>query len=268
MIGISRNIRGLACLLALVVLPAAATERLRLATTTSTENSGLLARLHPAFEQAQDVAVDVIAVGSGKALALGRNGDVDVILAHDPVAEEAFMADGAGSERHPVMHNDFVILGPSADPAKVGAATSAADAFARIASARSAFVSRGDQSGTHTKELALWQAAAVTPAGPWYLSVGQGMEAALQIATDKGAYILADRGTWLAYKRQLELRLLHAGDPALFNPYHVLLVNPALHPHVKAALAKAYADFLTSADGRRRIAEFMIEGEQLFVPDP
>lgn len=241
--------------------------RLRLATTTSTENSGLLAALHPAFERAHGATVDVIAVGSGKALELARNGDVDVVLAHDPAAEEAFVAEGAGIDRCAVMHNDFVIVGPPADPAGVGAAADAARAFRLIAARAQPFVSRGDQSGTHVKELALWEAAGVAPSGRWYLATGQGMAPVLQIAADKQAYTLADRGTWLALRKRLDLALLHAGDPVLANPYHVILVNPQRHPHVLAALARAYADFLTGPQGQALIGAFRIDGEQLFQPD-
>jgi len=256
----------LRCLLLLCALNVGATERLRLATTTSTQDSGLLNVLNPAFEAASRIQVDVIAVGSGRALALARNGDVDVVLAHDPAAEEAFVADGAGIERRPVMTNDFVLVGPPADPAGLRAATSAADAFARIARTEAPFVSRGDQSGTHVKELALFAAAQVQPAGPWYLAAGQGMGPVLQIADEKPAYTLADRGTWLARRADLGLILLYAGDPALLNPYHVMLVNPAHHPHARVEAARAYADFLTGARGQALIGGFQIDGEALFTP--
>lgn len=257
-------------LLACWVLPvhaAPAPVRLRLATTTSTQDSGLLARLHPAFEAASGIAVDVIAVGSGKALALARNGDVDVVLAHDPAAEEAFVAGGDGIDRRPVMTNDFVIVGPDADPADVRHARGAVDAFARIARAAAPFVSRGDQSGTHVKELALFELAGVTPAGAWYMAAGQGMGPVLQIADDKPGYTLADRGTWLARRKRLSLMLLYAGDAALLNPYHVIRVNPARHPHVQADAARAYADFLTGPVAQGLIAAFRIDGEALFVPN-
>lgn len=261
---------GLA-LVALVVggfaTAAHAEQRLRLATTTSTENSGLLAAIHPSFERAHGVVIDVIAVGSGRALELGGNGDVDVVLAHDPDAEAAFVASGAGVDRRAVMYNDFVIVGPPADPAAVGATSNATQAFAAIASRAQAFVSRGDKSGTHVKELAIWQAAGVTPGGPWYFSTGQGMGQALQMSTDKQAYTLTDRGTWIAYRNKLALKILHQGDPSLHNPYHVIAINPQRHPHVQAALAHAYADFLVSAEGQALIAGFKIENEQLFVPN-
>jgi len=240
--------------------------RLRLATTTSTQDSGLLDHLHPRFEATTGIKVDVIAVGSGKALALARNGDVDVVLAHDPAAEAAFMADGAGVDRRPVMENDFVIVGPAADPAGVASAPTASAAVARIAQAGAAFVSRGDQSGTHVKELALFEAAGIQPAGAWYLSAGQGMGPVLQMADEKPGYTLADRGTWLAMRGKLGLRLLHAGDPALKNPYHVMAVNPERHPHVQADLARAYMDFLTGGEGQALIGGFEVDGEALFQP--
>lgn len=263
-----KRILALLVLLHLISVSAAGTAetRLRLATTTSTEDSGLLDHLHPAFTAATGIAVDVIAVGSGKALALARNGDVDVVLAHDPVAEEAFVADGAGIDRRAVMANDFVIVGPPADPAGVRGATGAVDAFGRIAHSGAAFVSRGDQSGTHVKELAIFAAAGIAPTGPWYLAAGQGMGPVLQMADERPGYTLADRGTWLARRGRLGLALLHAGDPLLLNPYHVIRVNPARHPHVAADAARAYADYLTGPDGQALIDGFRIERERLFVP--
>ncbi len=255
-----------ASLLVISALAAHAEERLRLATTTSTSDSGLLAAINPAFEQQAGVKVDVIAVGSGKALTLGRNGDVDVLLTHDPAAEEAFLAEGAGVERRAVMENDFVIVGPPSDPAGVAEATSGADAIARIAKAGAWYVSRGDKSGTHVKEQALFKAAAVAADGKWYLSAGQGMGPVLQIADQKPAYTLADRGTWLALRGKLGLKLLYAGDPVLANPYHVMSVNPARHPNTNVKLAKAYANFLTGADGQRLIGAFKVDGEMLFRP--
>ena len=256
-------------LLALFLMSATlvrAEERLRLATTTSTNDSGLLAAVNPAFEKQAGLKVDVIAVGSGKALALGRNGDVDVLLTHDPAAEEAFVADGDGVERTAVMENDFVIVGPPTDPAGVAKATSATDAIARIARAKAWFVSRGDKSGTHVKELALFKAAAVATDAAWYLSAGQGMGPVLQIADQKAAYTLADRGTWLALRGKSGLRLLYAGDPVLANPYHVINVNPARHPETNIKGARAYARFLIGPEGQRLIGAFKVDGEVLFRP--
>jgi tungstate transport system substrate-binding protein len=268
--GFSMRALRLAALFALVLAlpgPAHAAERLRLATTTSTDNSGLLKVLHPPFEQANDVVVDVIAVGTGKALKLGENGDVDVVLVHAPAAEKAFVAAGFGVERQAVMHNDFVLIGPGSDPAGLKDAGSAAEALKRIAATRAAFVSRGDESGTHKKEKILWEAAHVHPNGAWYLSVGQGMGAVLQIADDKQAYTLTDRGTYLAYHRKISLPLLVQGDPALYNPYHVILVNPARHPEVKVDLARKYAAYLTGPEGQGRIGAYTVDGQVLFHPD-
>lgn len=257
---------ALAIALSATIASAGAVERLRLATTTSTESSGLLAAIHPHFERALDAKVDVIAVGSGAALELGRNGDVDVVLAHDPAAEEVFVASGAGIDRRAVMYNDFVIVGPPSDPARVAESGSAARAFAAIVRHQQPFVSRGDQSGTHVKELALWRAAGIAPAGDWYLAAGQGMGPVLQMASDKLGYTLTDRGTWVAFRDDLALALLHAGGGELHNPYHVMLVNPARHPHVNNALARAYVEFLTGRRGQALIAAFRVAGEQLFVP--
>lgn len=244
-----------------------AEQHLRLATTTSTENSGLLAAIHPRFEKANGARVDVIAVGSGRALELGHNGDVDVVLVHDPDAEADFVASGAGIDRRAVMYNDFVIVGPAADPAAVGTTRNAAQAFATIARHAQGFVSRGDKSGTHIKELALWQAAHRTPGSPWYFSAGQAMGPVLQMSSDKQAYTLTDRGTWIAYRKKLALKIVYEGDAILNNPYHVILVNPQHHAHVQAKLARAYADFLISAQGQALIAGFKIDNEQLFVPN-
>jgi len=240
--------------------------RLRLATTTSTENSGLLEVLLPPFEEAFGVRVDVIAVGTGKALRLAERGDVDVVLVHAPAAEEAFMEAGLGLERRAVMYNDFVVLGPPADPARVAESGSAAAAFARIARARAPFVSRGDESGTHKKEQALWRAASVQPGGPWYLEAGQGMGATLTLADEKQAYTLADRGTYLALRDRLELTVLYQGDPQLLNPYHVIVVNPARNPQVRVREARALARWLTSAQAQGIIAGFRRGGEVLFHP--
>ena len=246
---------------------AGAQERLRLATTTSTENSGLLKVLHPPFEAKYNVRVEVIAVGTGKALRLGENGDVDVLLVHAPAAEQVFMARGFGRARLPVMHNDFVLLGPPADPAGVKAAGNISEAMTRIAGGSAAFISRGDDSGTHKKELSLWRSAAVQPTGERYLPVGQGMGAVIKIADDKQAYTLSDRGTYLAFRERVELDVVHAGGEALFNPYHVILLNEEKHPHVPAGLARRYADFIRSPEGQALIAGFRIAGEQLFYPD-
>ncbi len=244
-----------------------AEQRLRMATTTSTDNSGLLAVLNPVFEEQNKVKIDVIAVGTGKALRLGRNGDVDLILVHAPAAEETFVAEGYGVDRHPVMHNDFVLIGPADDPAGVKGTGGLSDVMRKIAQKNAVFISRGDDSGTHKKEKVLWKYAGVEPEGNWYLSVGQGMGAVLKIANDKQAYTLTDRGTWLAYRDTLDLVIVYEGDPVLFNPYHVIAINPERHPHVNHVLAKKYIDFITGVKGQAIIRDFTIKGERLFQPD-
>lgn len=250
-----------------LLAPAQATERLRMSTTTSTENSGLLAVLLPPFERANDVHVDVIAVGTGKALKLGENGDVDVVFVHARPAEDRFVAEGYGVDRRDVMHNDFVLVGPAADPAKVAQATGAAEALARIMDARAPFISRGDDSGTHKKERALWRAGGREPEGRWYQEAGQGMGAVLQMAGEKNAYALADRGTFIAYQGKVDLVVLFEGDPALFNPYGIIAVNPARHPHVRHDLATRLMDFITGPEGQGIIAGYRLNGKQLFFPD-
>ena len=256
-------------LLVIFVVPSLvnAQERIRLATTTSTDNSGLLAKLHPVFEKKYDVKVDVIAVGTGKALRLGENGDVDVVMVHAPAAEISFVDNGHGVERLPVMHNDFVILGPQDDPAGLGGASTLIEALQRLYNSGSYFVSRGDDSGTHKKEMSLWRAAGETPSGDWYMAVGQGMGAVIQIANDKQAYTLSDRGTYLAHKDKIGLVPVFEGDPELFNPYHVIIINPAKHPHVKMELAQQYGEFIRGEAGQKIIREFKKGGEILFIPD-
>lgn len=245
----------------------AETVHVRLATTTSTDNSGLLDVLLPPFEKAAGIRVDVIAVGTGKAITLAQNGDVDVILVHDRAREEKFVADGFGVARHAVMHNDFVVLGPAADPAKVKGMADVAQAMKAIAEARAPFASRGDDSGTHAKEKALWAAAGIQPAGAWYLEVGQGMGATLTVASEKQAYVLADRGTFLAYRGKVELVVLCQGDQRLSNPYGIIAVNPARHPHTKHEAARKLIDFVVSVEGQKLIAGFRKGGQPLFFPD-
>lgn len=254
-------------LAAALAAPAAAEERLRLSTTTSTENSGLLKVLLPPFEKANRVLVDVIAVGTGKALKLGERGDVDVVLVHDPGLEEKFVAAGFGVDRRAVMHNDFVVVGPAADPAGLEGAPSAAEVFRRLGAGKAPFVSRGDESGTHQKEKALWKAAGVAPAGTWYLEAGQGMGEVLQMADQKRGYTLSDRGTFIAYERKVDLAILAQGDPVLQNPYSVIAVNAARHRHVKRELARKLIDYLTGPEGQKVIAGFTLDGKQLFLPD-
>ena len=240
-----------------------------LATTTSTQDSGLLDLLVPDFGARTGYLVKTVAVGSGQALKMGQEGNTDVLLVHSPAAELTFMEAGYGVDRRLVMHNDFVIVGPSGDPAGIRGTAAAADALGTIAGAGATFVSRGDDSGTHKAELALWKKAALTPAGAWYVESGQGMGATLQIASEKAGYTLADRATYLAQKDALRLEILVEGDAALLNVYHVISVNPAKWPSVNTAGAGAFADYLTSAEGQALIGSFGVSelGQQLFVPD-
>jgi len=248
----------------LPVRPVAAEDRLRMSTTTSTENSGLLAVLLPPFEKKFECKVDVIAVGTGKSLKLGETGDVDVVFVHARSLEDKFVADGFGVNRRDVMYNDFVILGPPEDPAGIRKSGSVLDAFARIALAQARFVSRGDESGTHQKEKEIWKAAGIVPKGKWYLEAGQGMGEVIQMAAQVRGYALADRGTYIAYRKKTDLVVLRQGDRGLWNPYGVIAVNPARHPHVKFGLAMKFIEYLTGEEGRRFIAEFKIDGEPLF----
>ena len=254
-------------LLSFVLHSAHAEDRLRMATTTSTENSGLLAVLNPVFEEKYQIKLDVIAVGTGKALKLGENGDVDLILVHAPAAEKKFVDAGFGIDRKAVMHNDFVLIGPKADPADVKNSCSLNEAMIKIAGSEATFISRGDDSGTHKKEKVIWKSADLDPTGNWYLAVGQGMGAVLKIANDKQAYTLTDRGTWMAFQDKLDLVVVSEGDPILFNPYHVIAINPDQHSHAKYKLATDYINFITSEDGQKIIQDFKVKGEQLFHPD-
>lgn len=246
----------------------AAENRLRLSTTTSTENSGLLAVLIPPFEVRFGLQVDAIPVGTGKALKLAERGDVDVTLVHAPELEEQFVKQGFGVNRRYVMYNDFVIVGPPGDPAGIRGIRDAKEAFEKIARTTSLFISRGDRSGTHTKELNLWRETDLSPSLPWYLEAGRGMGAVLVIADQKRAYTLTDRGTYLAFRQKLDLPILVEGDPALFNPYHVIAVNPARHPHVDYLHAMLFIAWLTSPEGQKIIANFGRKefSQPLFVP--
>lgn len=247
--------------------PAAAAESVVVASTTSTENSGLFRHLLPAFTAETGIEVRVVAVGTGQAIRLAMNGDADVLLVHHPASERAFVAEGYGVERVPVMHNDYVVVGPAHDPAGIRGLPDAARALARIAAVRQPFASRGDRSGTHMVELELWEAAGVAPGDSWYRETGSGMGATLNLASGMGAYALADRGTWLNFGNRGPLEILVEGDRRLKNPYGVILVNPARHPHVRAAAGRRFIDWLTSAPGQARIASYRIGGEQAFFPD-
>jgi len=240
------------------------------ASTTSTENSGLFGHVLPAFERRTGIAVRVVALGTGQALDVGRRGDADVVFVHDRAAEERFVEEGAGIGRRNVMYNDFVLIGPDADPAKVSGSHDIAVALRAIRDAKAPFVSRGDRSGTHAAELRLWSDAGIdieTVKGDWYRETGSGMGAALNTASAMDAYVLADRSTWLAFRNRGGLTVLLEGDRRLFNQYGVILVNPARHPQVKRADAQAFIDWLVSPEGQSAIAGYRIDGEQLFFPN-
>ena len=240
--------------------------RLRLATTTSTANSGLMDYLLPEFQNDSGVEVQVIAVGTGKALRLGREGDVDIVLVHARAAEQKFIDSGFGIERFGIMYNDFVLIGPADDPAQIASSHSVTEALEKIRVTRSPFISRGDDSGTHKKELLLWNMIDYSPQGGWYKSVGQGMGKVIQIANELGAYTMTDRGTWLAYSSKSNLALLYQGDPPMFNPYGIIAVNPEHHAHTNYAGATSLINWLISKKGQRLIGEFKVQGEQLFIP--
>lgn len=240
------------------------------ASTTSTEQSGLFGYLLPAFSKDTGIVVKVVAVGSGQALDIGRRGDADVVFVHDRPAEDKFMAEGQGVKRFDVMYNDFVIVGPKSDPAHIAGDKDVADALRKIAAARAPFVSRGDRSGTHEAELRLWKIAGIDIAaakGEWYREIGQGMGPALNMATSSNAYLLSDRGTWLSFKNRGDLAILTEGDKRLFNQYGVMLVNPDKHPNVEAREGQAFIDWLISPKGQQTIASYKVGGEQLFFPN-
>lgn len=241
-------------------------EHIKMATTTSTENTGLLNVLLPPFEQKFKVKVDVIAVGTGKALTLGENGDVDIVFVHARDAEDKFVNDGYGINRRDVMYNDFIIIGPKEDPAGIKGMKDAALALRQIADKKTPFASRGDDSGTHQKEKSLWESAGIVPKGSWYMETGQGMGPTLQIADEKRGYTLADRGTYLAYKEKIDLPILVEGDEWLFNPYGIIAVNPAKYPHVNYVYSMALIGWVTSVEGQKIIADYKKFGEALFYP--
>ena len=258
---------GIAMLVALpLATPAQAQDFITVASTTSTENSGLFDHILPLFQEETGIEVRVVAQGTGQALETGRRGDADVVFVHARELEEAFVADGFGVERLDVMYNDFVIVGPGADPAGLEGADDAASAMAAIAEAEAPFASRGDDSGTHVAEMNLWKAAGVAPEGQWYLSTGSGMGATLNTAAQVPAYALTDRATWLSFANRGSLEIVFEGDPVLFNPYGIILVDPERHPHVKAQQGQAFIDWVVSQAGQEAIAGYTIDGEQLFFP--
>ncbi len=253
--------------LSLNITAVQAQDVLKMSTTTSTDNSGLLKYLHENYQTETGVQVAVIAVGTGKSLKLGANGDVDIALVHAPAAELEYVEQGWFVDRKAVMYNDFVIVGPENDPAGIKDAKTAAEALARIAESKADFVSRGDDSGTHKKEMQLWHAAGIEPEGSWYIAAGQGMGAVLKLADEKLGYALTDRGTQIAFAEKMELVVLSEGDEALGNPYHIMAVNPEKHSHARYDLAKQYINFITSDTGQKLIADFKVNGQQLFYPN-
>ena len=267
-----RQVVLLVCLISLAgSLPAAGQQTsITVASTTSTEQSGLFGYILPRFTSKTGVGVHVVALGTGQTLDVGRRGDADVVFVHDQAAEEEFVAQGFGVKRYAVMYNDFVLIGPQTDPAKIAGGKDILEALRKIGAAKVPFISRGDRSGTHAAELRYWKEAGVDLAavkGPWYREIGQGMGAALNMASSANAYVLSDRGTWLAFKNRGELRILVGGYRRLFNQYGVILVNPAKHPHVKVREGQAFIDWLVSPEGQKTIADYKVGGEQLFFPN-
>jgi tungstate transport system substrate-binding protein len=269
-----RNVIG-AVIVALALLglqgPAVAQQNfITVASTTSTEQSGLFKHLLPVFEKKTGTQVRVVALGTGQALDMGRRGDADVVFVHDKVAEEKFVADGFGVRRFEVMYNDFVLVGPKADPAKIAGGKDITDAYKKIAGSNSPFASRGDKSGTHAAELRLWKEAGIDPntgKGSWYRETGSGMGPTLNTASAMNAYSFTDRGTWLSFKNRGDLLIVVEGDQKLFNQYGVMLVNTAKHPHVKKDLGQAFVDWLISPEGQQTIAAYKIGADQLFFPN-
>ncbi|WP_409187754.1 substrate-binding domain-containing protein [Bradyrhizobium sp. RDM4] len=240
------------------------------ASTTSTEQSGLFGYLLPLFSKAEGINVRVVAVGTGQALDIGRRGDADVVFVHDRPAEDRFMSEGQGVKRFDVMYNDFIIVGPRSDPAQIAGGKDVAEALRKIAAAKAPFISRGDKSGTYAAELRLWKEAGVDVAAgkdSWYREIGQGMGPALNMASSSNAYLLSDRGTWLSFKNRGELAVLTEGDKRLFNQYGVMVVNPEKYPNVKAQDGQAFIDWLVSPKGQEAIASYRVGGEQLFFPN-
>jgi tungstate transport system substrate-binding protein len=254
-----------------VAAPATAQDKsITVASTTSTENSGLFKYLLPKFKEKTGIDVKVIALGTGQALDVGRRGDADVVFVHAKPLEEKFVAEGNGVARYEVMYNDFVVIGPKSDPAKIAGGKDAVAAFKKIAAAKAPFASRGDKSGTYVKEMQLWKEAGIDPEsgkGSWYRSLGQGMGATLNTASGMNAYTLSDRGTWISFKNRGDLEIVTQGDKRLFNQYGVMLVNPAKHPNVKKELGQEFINWLISPEGQKVIAAYKIGGQELFFPN-
>ena len=276
--GTGRNLRRAAARLAVVGFCAALvggvaadeTRTITVASTTSTQNSGLFSYLLPQFTADTGIDVQVVAVGTGQAIRIATNGDADVLLVHHEASERQFVADGLGIARHPVMHNDFVLVGPGSDPAGIRGMNDAAAALRQIGAGEQVFVSRGDDSGTHKKELELWLATDFDPrpaSGTWYREAGSGMGATLNTANAMGGYTLTDRASWVSFGNKGELKILLEGDARLHNPYTAIVVNPERHPHVRAGEAQAFVDWLTSERGQAAIAAYRVDGQQLFFPD-
>ncbi len=254
----------------LFAFPAAAEKFITLVGTTSTDNSGLYDKILPLFIARTGIKVRVVSVGTGRAINIARNGDADVLLVHHRPSEDKFVADGYGVKRYDVMYNDFIIVGPENDPANIWGLKSVVDGLAQIASTKNSFVSRGDDSGTHKKELSIWKLAGVDAAkasGTWYREAGAGMGATLNTAAAMPAYTLSDRGTWLKFENRGGLRLLAENDPLLLNPYGVILINPKRHPHVKAKMGQAFIDWITGPEGQAAIKAYRIKGRQAFFPN-
>ncbi len=248
----------------------AADESIILQSTTSTANSGLYDHILPIFEKKSGIRVHVVAVGTGQAIKNARNGDGDVLLVHAEPVELTFVADGYGVARHDVMYNDFIIVGPPSDPAGIAGSEKAVDAFKKIAAARAVFASRGDNSGTHKKEMRLWKKAALSVAdasGTWYRETGSGMGATLNAGVGMGAYVMTDRATWISFKNKRDFEILVEGDDDLFNQYGVILVNPAKHPRVKAKAGQTFIDWILSKEGQQAIRSYRLDGQQLFFPN-
>lgn len=265
-----RTLLAAALILAAPVAFAQEDKSIVVASTTSTQDSGLFEYLLPIYQQKTGVTVKVVSQGTGQALDTGRRGDADVVFVHAKAAEEKFLAEGQGVKRYPVMYNDFVLIGPKSDPAGIKGLKDVGKAFTTIKDKQASFISRGDKSGTHVAELALWKAFGVDiekDKGPWYKSIGQGMGAALNTAGAGNAYVLSDRGTWINFKNKGDLAVLVEGDKRMYNQYGVMLVNPEKHPNVKKALGQQFIDYLISPQGQKDIANYKINGEQLFYPN-